>query len=62
MTFIERYRSQGGEAPVIILTTQEEGGNRRRGFEAGANLYFMKPVKPESLILHIRILLGDTPS
>jgi two-component system chemotaxis response regulator CheY len=59
LTYIRKYREEKEGTPIIILTTQEEAIHRRKGFEAGANLYIVKPVKPRSLLLHIQLLLGD---
>ena len=60
LTFIRRFRENHDElVPIIILTTQEEEIHRMKGYESGATLYLVKPVKPKNLILHIRLLLGD---
>lgn len=60
ITFIERYRMQTeDDTPIIILTTQEEEINRQKGYESGASLFLAKPVKPESLLLHIKLLMGE---
>lgn len=58
ITFIERYRELDENAPVIILTTQEDDIHKEKGYKAGANLYLVKPVKPDKLILHIKLLTG----
>lgn len=58
ITFIKEYRKTGKETPIIIITTQEELENRKKGYESGANLYITKPVKPDDLILNIKMLLG----
>jgi len=59
ITFIRRFREQNEKSPIIILTTQEEEIHRKKGYEAGANLYFVKPIRPKSLIMHIKILVGE---
>lgn len=59
ITFVKRYREVNQETPVIIITTQEEMIHKEKCYEAGANLYLVKPIKPSSLILHIEILLID---
>jgi len=58
ITFIEELRKLKNEVPVIVLTTQSEPENRKKALQAGANLYIVKPVKPEQLILNIKMLLG----
>jgi two-component system chemotaxis response regulator CheY len=60
LSFIKKYREEKKETPVIIITTQEEAINRQKAYEAGANIYIIKPVKPQSLILHINMLTEDT--
>lgn len=59
ITFIKRYREVNQETPIIIITTQEEAVHKEKCYEAGANLYLVKPIKPSSLVLHINILLTD---
>ncbi len=59
ITYIERYRQEEKETPMIIITTQEESIHKDKGFDAGVNLYVVKPVVPEKLILNIKILLGE---
>ncbi|KPJ51011.1 MAG: chemotaxis protein CheY, partial [candidate division Zixibacteria bacterium DG_27] len=29
------------------------------GLRAGANLYLIKPIQPETLVAHIKMLLGE---
>jgi len=58
ITFIKEYRKSGKETPIIIITTQEEAENRKKGFASGANLYITKPVKPDDLIMNMKMLLG----
>ncbi len=60
LTFIRHYRGQNTrETPIIILTTQEEEVHRQKGYASGANLYLVKPVQPQNLILHMKLLMGD---
>ncbi len=60
LTFIRHYRGQNNrETPIIILTTQEEEVHRQKGYASGANLYLVKPVQPQNLILHMKLLMGD---
>ncbi|MBF0398602.1 MAG: response regulator [Desulfobacterales bacterium] len=60
LTFIRKYREQNEKTPIFILTTQEENIHKQKGYEAGANLYIVKPVKPKSLMLHINMILGES--
>jgi two-component system chemotaxis response regulator CheY len=44
--------------PIIIVTTEEDGGDQDRAFEAGANAYVVKPTEPSELVDQARLLLG----
>jgi two-component system, chemotaxis family, chemotaxis protein CheY len=57
--FIRRIRDDGkyGSLPIIIVSTESEGKDKTRGFEAGANLYIVKPCSPEMMIENIRMIL-----
>ena len=59
ITFIQKYRKTGKETPIIIITTVEESRQRVIGFQAGANVYVVKPAEPDYLIENIRMLLGE---
>jgi two-component system chemotaxis response regulator CheY len=49
----EKYKS----LPIIIVSTESEGRDKMRGFEAGANLYIVKPSSPEMMVENIRMIL-----
>lgn len=57
--FIRRVRSDGkyGALPIIIVSTESEAKDKRKGFEAGANLYIVKPSSPEMMVENIRMML-----
>lgn len=59
LTFIAKYREQECETPVIVISTQEESIHKQKGYDSGANLYLVKPVKPEDLIMHLKLLIGE---
>ncbi len=59
LTFIEKYRNEERETPVIVISTQEESIHKQKGYDSGANLYLVKPVIPEDLVMHIRMLIGE---
>ncbi|MGI9211071.1 MAG: response regulator [Methylococcaceae bacterium] len=46
------------QAPAIMISTESESGDKHKAFEAGANFYMVKPIKPDDLLLHSRLLLG----
>lgn len=57
--FIRRVRSDGkySSLPIIIVSTESEAKDKMKGFEAGANLYIVKPSSPEMMIENIRMIL-----
>lgn len=59
-TFIERLREdiEYEEMPIVIVSTEDELKDMDRGYEAGANVYIVKPTEPELLIENICMLLG----
>jgi two-component system chemotaxis response regulator CheY len=57
--FIRRVRadSKYGSLPIIIVSTESEAKDKMKGFEAGANLYIVKPSSPEMMVENIRMIL-----
>ena len=57
--FIRRGRAEGkyNSLPIIIVSTESEGRDEMKGFEAGANLYIVKPSTPEMMVENIRMVL-----
>ena len=51
------YRKNGGDAPVMILTTRDAVDDRIRGLDAGADDYLMKPFDLAELAARLRALL-----
>lgn len=58
--FIRRIRADGKYAslPIIIVSTESESRDKMKGFEAGANLYIVKPSSPELMVENIRMVLS----
>ena len=58
--FIRRVRADGkySSLPIIIVFTESEGKDKMKGFEAGANLYLVKPSAPEMMVENIRMILA----
>jgi two-component system chemotaxis response regulator CheY len=58
--FIRRVRAEAQyeELPIIIVSTESEAGDKMKGYEAGANLYLVKPSQPETMIESIRMVLA----
>jgi two-component system chemotaxis response regulator CheY len=57
--FIRRVRAEGkyNSLPIIIVSTESEARDKMKGFEAGANLYLVKPSSPGTMVENIRLLL-----
>ena len=58
--FIRRVRADGkySALPIIIVSTESEGKDKMKGFDAGANLYLVKPSAPEMMVENIRMILA----
>ena len=58
--FIRRIRADKkySELPIIIVSTESEAKDKMKGFEAGANLYIVKPSSPEMMVENIRMVLA----
>jgi two-component system chemotaxis response regulator CheY len=58
--FLSDLRSRDlPQAPAIMVSTEAAATDRQRGYAAGANLYLIKPVKPDHLLINCRLLLGE---
>jgi len=57
--FLRELRSQDiPQAPAVMISTEAQAQDKRRAWEAGANFYLVKPIKPDALLAYIRLLLG----
>ncbi len=54
-----RGRADLGQPPAVMISTEAELQDETRAYEAGANFYLVKPTRPESLLAHVRVLLGE---
>jgi two-component system chemotaxis response regulator CheY len=60
--FLRELRSQDiVQAPAIMVSTEAESRDQMQAFAAGANAYLVKPVKPEQLRIHVKLLVGEAP-
>ena len=58
--FLRELRSQDVfQAPAIMVSTEAESNDHQRAYAAGANVYLIKPVKPEQLLIHVKLLIGE---
>ncbi|HYD51415.1 MAG TPA: response regulator [Gemmatimonadaceae bacterium] len=44
--------------PVIVVSTEQEAEDKRMGFDAGADVYVVKPTQPDELMEHVRTLMA----
>ena len=61
-TILERLRSEGFEAPVLMLTARGEEADKVRGFRAGADQYLTKPFGLLELIERVKLLIRRRPA
>lgn len=54
-----RGREELPQPPALMVSTEAGAADRKLAYAAGANLYLIKPVKPEQLLLNCRVLLGE---
>lgn len=47
------------QAPAVMVSTEAQASDRDKAYQAGANLYLIKPTRPDELLAHVRCLLGD---
>jgi two-component system chemotaxis response regulator CheY len=50
------------DTPAIMISSEGEEGDAEQAFSAGANLYLVKPVKPDALSRLARALVGLRPA
>jgi len=58
--FIRRVRDEPKyqELPIVIVSTESESRDKMKGFQAGANLYLVKPCSPEMMVENLRMMLA----
>ena len=54
-----RGRDELVQAPALMASTEAAAQDRTRAYVSGANLYIIKPMKPEELLMNCRLLLGE---
>ena len=59
-SFMSELRSRDiSQSPALMVSTEAAASDRTRAYAAGANLYLVKPVKPDELLTNCRLLLGE---
>jgi two-component system chemotaxis response regulator CheY len=58
---IKEIRKRDGykDVPIIIITTEEEASDKKKGFEAGANLFLIKPTEPKKMVKYVKMFLNQ---
>lgn len=58
--FLRELRAQDiFQAPAIMISTEEEISDHKLAYAAGASVYLVKPVKPDQLLIHVKLLIGE---
>jgi two-component system chemotaxis response regulator CheY len=59
--FVEEIRQNKDlmAMPVIMVSTEAEDKDKDKAYLAGANYYFVKPVKPDELKEYVSLLSGE---
>jgi two-component system, chemotaxis family, chemotaxis protein CheY len=61
--FLRELRDQDvAQAPAIMVSTESEGHDHQQAYASGANAYLVKPVRPEQLLIHVKLLIGEANS
>jgi two-component system chemotaxis response regulator CheY len=61
--FLRQLRGEDiPQAPAIIVSTEAGLNDQTLAYQAGANDYLIKPVKPAQILTHVHLLLGGLPS
>lgn len=47
------------QAPVVMISTESEPKDESRAYQVGANLYLVKPIKPDQLLEYASLLVGE---
>ena len=60
-SFVRALRASDSisQAPVLMISTEAEADDETRAYEAGANLYLIKPVQPDQLVEYASLLVGE---
>jgi len=58
---LTKLREMGRTFPVVMLTAHDSDQALMQGYEAGADYYLTKPLKPTALGNIIDYLIGDLP-
>ena len=57
VSVLRRWREEGLDAPVLILTARGRWSDKLAGFKAGADDYVLKPFEMQEVVLRLRALV-----
>jgi len=61
--FLRELRQQEiPQTPAVMVSTEAAARDRTAAYRSGANGYLIKPIKPQQLLTHVRLMLGEARS
>ncbi len=58
--FVKELRGRDlKQVPVVMISTEAQQRDKGEAYRSGANIYLIKPVKPDELLLYCSSLLGE---
>jgi len=60
LSVLRRWREEGIDFPILLLTAKSSWNERVEGIDAGADDYLVKPFRVEELVARLRALLRRT--
>lgn len=61
-SFVRELRGHADipQAPAVMISTEAKASDQTKAYQAGANLYIIKPTRPDVLLNNVRLLLGES--
>src|SRR5262245_7696933 len=57
LTVLKRWRAEGSQSPILVLTARGAWSEKVEGIDAGADDYLAKPFRMEELVARARALV-----
>jgi two-component system chemotaxis response regulator CheY len=63
-SFVRELRGHADipQAPAVMISTEAKISDQTKAYQVGANLYIIKPTRPDILLNHVKLLLGESIS
>ncbi len=59
-SFLRQLRQQPiPQVPAIVVSTESKTHDKAQAYEAGANFYLVKPIRPDDLVAYVCLLIGQ---